>query len=168
MMYIVMGRLDATKFSQLDFIVNFGVPPDVKSQIVELIRIGASHTAIEKALVRLDPIVLLKLHKYFFWADKKLHAVFYIEDKDEISEDLLSDFRDEIEPVIKPKDKKGGKREVKKEDTGPKVIGLGRDKKLTQADLLTGGKKKGFISIKDGMDFPDLGLDEDDPFAALD
>lgn len=133
--------------------------------MVELIRVGASHTAIEKALVRLDPIVLLKLHKYFFWADKKLHAVFYIEDKDEISEDLLADFRDEVEPVIKINDKKGGKREAKKEDTGPKVIGLGNTK-LTQKDLMTGGKKKGFINIKDGGDF--MTLDEDDPFAALD
>jgi len=42
-------------------------------------------------------MVLLKLHKYFFWADKKLHSVFYVEDKDEISEDLLADFRDEEE-----------------------------------------------------------------------
>ena len=39
--------------------------------------------------------MLLKLHKYFFWADKKLHSVFFIEDKDHISEDLLIDFKDE-------------------------------------------------------------------------
>ena len=40
-------------------------------------------------------MVLLKLHKYLFWADKKLHSVFFIEDKDQISEDLLDDFRSE-------------------------------------------------------------------------
>ena len=45
-------------------------------------------------------VVILKLHKYFFWADKKLHAVFFIEDKDEISEDLLFDFKDEDDDVI--------------------------------------------------------------------
>lgn len=38
---------------------------------------------------------MLKLHKYFYWADKKLHSVFYIEDKDHINEDLLNDFKDE-------------------------------------------------------------------------
>ena len=45
-------------------------------------------------LETLEPLVLLKLHKYFFWADKKLHSVFYIEDKDQINEDLLYDFKD--------------------------------------------------------------------------
>lgn len=79
--------------------------------MADLIRVNASATAIEKALVKLDPMVLLKLHKYFFWADKKLHSVFYVEDKDEISEDLLADFREESEQVIKVKDKKGGKQE---------------------------------------------------------
>ena len=48
-----------------------------------------------KFLESLDTLELLKLHKYFFWADKKLHAVFFIENKDEISEDLLVDFKDE-------------------------------------------------------------------------
>ena len=42
-------------------------------------------------------MVLLKLHKYFFWANKKLHSVFFIEDKDTISEDLLIDFKDDEE-----------------------------------------------------------------------
>lgn len=42
-----------------------------------------------------DPMTLLKLHKYFFWADKKLHSVFFIENKDDISEDMLIDFKSE-------------------------------------------------------------------------
>ena len=37
---------------------------------------------------------LLKIYKYFSWAEKKLHSVFYIENKDDISEDLLNDFKD--------------------------------------------------------------------------
>jgi hypothetical protein len=37
---------------------------------------------------------ILRIYKYFSWADKKLHSVFYIENKDDISEDLLSDFKD--------------------------------------------------------------------------
>lgn len=36
----------------------------------------------------------MKIYKYFSWADKKLHSVFYIENKDDISEDLLNDFKD--------------------------------------------------------------------------
>lgn len=39
------------------------------------------------------------------WADKKLHSVFYIENKDDISEDLLSDFKDPDNEAkfVKPK-----------------------------------------------------------------
>ena len=40
-MYFAMARLDAVKFCKLDFIVNFGVPPDVKSKMTELIRVNA-------------------------------------------------------------------------------------------------------------------------------
>jgi hypothetical protein len=35
-MYFVMSRLDAPKFCKLDFIVNFGVPPEVKTKVQEL------------------------------------------------------------------------------------------------------------------------------------
>lgn len=37
-------------------------------------------------------ITVLKVFKYFNWSDKKLHSVIYQENKDEISENLLSDF----------------------------------------------------------------------------
>jgi hypothetical protein len=37
---------------------------------------------------------ILKTYKYYSWGDKKLHSVFYIENKDDISEDLLNDFKD--------------------------------------------------------------------------
>jgi len=37
-MYFVMARLDAEKFCKLDFIVNFGVLPDIKSNMVRLIQ----------------------------------------------------------------------------------------------------------------------------------
>jgi len=55
--------------------------------------------------------MLLKLHNYFNWADKKLHTAFFIENKDSINEDLLSDFKEgqglEVNPnlVSKPKPK---------------------------------------------------------------
>jgi hypothetical protein len=36
-MYFVMSRLDVLKFCKLDFIVNFGVPPTVKTKMQDLI-----------------------------------------------------------------------------------------------------------------------------------
>ena len=92
-MYFVMARLDAAKFCKLDFITNFGVSPAVKSKMTELLESATSTSAITAYLDSLEDMVLLKLHKYFFWADKKLHSVFYIEDKVHISEDLLVDFK---------------------------------------------------------------------------
>jgi predicted nucleic acid-binding protein len=65
--------------------------------MTELIENATSTEIITNYLETLDYLVLLKLHKYFFWADKKLHSVFYIEDKDQINEDLLVDFKDEDE-----------------------------------------------------------------------
>jgi hypothetical protein len=91
----------------------------------------------------LDAIQLLKLHKYFFWADKKLHAVFFIENKDEISEDLLFDFKDEEDDVkvrFKKSESLGGKK-LAQANEGPKAIQLERNKnRLTKEDLLFGGK----------------------------
>lgn len=92
-----MARLDAAKFCKLDFIANFGVMPSIKTKMTELIESATTHSEIVNYLETLDHLVLLKLHKYFFWADKKLHSVFYIEDKDHINEDLLIDFKDEDE-----------------------------------------------------------------------
>jgi hypothetical protein len=94
-MYFIMARLDAHKFCKLDFVVNFGIPQDVKVQMVQLIEEASSKQAVFNFFNSLEPMILLKLHKYFFWADRKLHSVFFIEDKDQISEDLLVDFKDE-------------------------------------------------------------------------
>jgi hypothetical protein len=108
---------------------------------------------------------LLKLHKYFFWADKKLHAVFFIEDKEDISEDMLIDFKDIDEDDVKVRFKKseslGGKKLAATLE-GPKKINLERNKdRITKEDLLFGGKKKNLVNINDDDDFPDL---EGDPF----
>jgi len=63
--------------------------------MVKLLEEANSKQAVTNFFETLDSQILLKLHKYFFWADKKLHSVFFIEDKDNISEDLLVDFKDE-------------------------------------------------------------------------
>ena len=94
-MYFIMSRLDGPKYCKLDYIVNFGVSPSIKTQMTEIIQSGGDRKSIFKYFETLNPMDLLKLHKYFFWADKKLHSVFFIEDKDQISEDLLIEFKDE-------------------------------------------------------------------------
>ena len=50
--------------------------------MIEIIQSGGDKNSTFKYLEKLDDLTVLKLHKYFFWADKKLHSVFYIEDKD--------------------------------------------------------------------------------------
>ena len=90
-----MSRLDAPRFCKLDFIVNFGVPQQTKAEVCELFQNGGGQAHAFAVFAKLDEVALLKIHKYLFWADKKLHSVFYIEDKDTISEDLLFDFRSE-------------------------------------------------------------------------
>jgi hypothetical protein len=45
--------------------------------------------------------MLLKIYQYLDWADKKLHSVFYVENKDQINEDLLSEFRDGADHTVK-------------------------------------------------------------------
>jgi hypothetical protein len=55
---------------------------------------GTYEQVRDSAFKEMPFLTVLKIHKYFSWADKKLHQVFYIENKDDISEDLLSDFKD--------------------------------------------------------------------------
>ena len=63
--------------------------------------------------------MLLKLHNYFNWADKKLHTAFFIENKDQINEDLLADFKEGQDLVLNPGlASKKGKVEEKKKPAG--------------------------------------------------
>ena len=94
-MYFVMSKLDAAKFCKLDFIVNFGILPAIKTQLVTFLEQSTGKNEVVQYLETLETLTLLKIHKYFLWADKKLHSHFFIEDKDQISEDLLVDFKDE-------------------------------------------------------------------------
>lgn len=66
---------------------------------------GGDYQSVAKTFNTLNFHQLLKIYKYLSWADKKLHSVFYIENKDDISEDLLSDFKDEDneDKFVKPK-----------------------------------------------------------------
>mmetsp|Transcript_9368 Transcript_9368/g.14241 ORF Transcript_9368/g.14241 Transcript_9368/m.14241 type:complete len:175 (-) Transcript_9368:543-1067(-) len=167
-MYFVLNRLDAARFCKLEFIINFGIPPSEKTQMAELIESGEGKKAIFKYFDTLDIMHLLKLHKYFFWADKKIHHVFFIEDKDHISEDLLFDFKhDENEGEFKRSEQLGAKKvgqhvtgaqkKVEVEEDDKRVIDINRNKKrVTKDDLIFGGKAKKTVDIMDDCDFPDL------------
>lgn len=80
----------------LDFTLNFGISSEVRAAFVETMQTGGEYTQVQKALFEhTDMLMLLKLHRYLNWADKKLHSVFFLENKDQIAEDLLADFKED-------------------------------------------------------------------------
>lgn len=38
--------------------------------------------------------MLLKIYRYFSWAEQRLNTHFFLENKDKITDDLLADFRE--------------------------------------------------------------------------
>lgn len=94
-MYYAINRLDAEKFAKLDFTMNFGVMPEVRSTFVEMIENGGGYgECCKKVFEPTERIQLLKILKYLNWADKKMHSVFFLEDKDKITDDMLADFKE--------------------------------------------------------------------------
>jgi len=81
-MYFIINRLDIEKFCRLDFIMNFGVQHEIKNQIADLIQNGGDYKECCAVFKSIDVLMLLKISKYLSWADKKLHSIFFIEDKD--------------------------------------------------------------------------------------
>lgn len=96
-MHSIISHLDTNRLSKLDLIANFGVPMQVKTDMIAAFSSRSGSHDMIKILEGLENQNLLKIHKYLFWADKKLHSVFYQEDKELISEDLLFDFKSEDE-----------------------------------------------------------------------
>ena len=82
-MYYAVSKLDAMKYVELDFMMNFGITAETKVLFKTFIKEGGSYEhAAKNIFARTDKMSLLKLHNYFNWADKKLHTAFYIENKD--------------------------------------------------------------------------------------
>ena len=106
--------------------------------------------------------MILKLHKYFNWADKKLHSVFFLEDKDQISDDLLSDFKEDTGVLkrhgmtIDPKVAKIKPAEIK-----PKGLIQEEAIFVSHNEFLFGKKpgesKTDIVDINSEKDFPSLG-----------
>lgn len=94
-MYYAVSKLDADKFVNLDFVMNFGITAEVKVLFKAFIANGGTFSEAKASVFEPTPtLMLLKLHNYFNWADKKLHTAFFIENKDSINEDLLADFKE--------------------------------------------------------------------------
>ncbi len=49
-MYYAMNRLDADKFSNLDFAVNFGILPEVKKSFVQAMQTGGNYEDVCKTI----------------------------------------------------------------------------------------------------------------------
>ena len=82
-MYYAINRLDAEKFANLEFAVNFGIQSEVKKSFLNALQNGGAYESVcFEVFESVEPIQLLKMHKYLNWADKKLHSVFFIENKD--------------------------------------------------------------------------------------
>lgn len=94
-MHSIVSHLDAVRLSKLDLIANFGVPMSIKTELVNVFNSSGGAAELIKIFESMDNLSLLKLHKYLFWTDKKMHSVFYSEDRDLISSDLLFDFKSE-------------------------------------------------------------------------
>ena len=55
---------------------------------------GGDYEQVKEVFLEIEFAKLLRVYKYLSWADKKVHSVFYVENKDDMSEDLLNDFKD--------------------------------------------------------------------------
>lgn len=74
--------------------MNFGITAEIKVLFVNFISNGGTYDQARLDIFEpTEDLMLLKLHNYFNWADKKMHTAFFIDNKDQISEDLLSDFK---------------------------------------------------------------------------
>ena len=152
-MYYAISKLDADKFSNLDFTLNFGITPDVKNLFVDWLANGGTFEETRDVVFKAtDTLMLLKLHRYFDWADKKLHTVFFIENKDHIDDDLLSDFKEGTKMEVKPGLLRKKTAEEKKDEQNPAG--------MKQADIFSYSEGKQAFDVVDmhsEADFPSLG-----------
>jgi hypothetical protein len=159
-MYFVIAKLDEVKLARLDFLVNFGVSLTDIHKILELMEHGGDYENVAFTFDMIDFTHILKIYKYFSWADKKLHSVFYIENKDDISEDLLSDFKDPDNETkfVKPKTLAKG---ASSKEAVPENVIVKSDSLFSEHEYLFGKKKETakIIDVKSKQDFPTLGLD---------
>jgi hypothetical protein len=117
---------------------------------------GGDYSNVKLTFEKLEFYQILKVYKYFSWADKKLHQVFYIENKDDISEDLLSDFKD---PDNEAKFRRPAlNKHASQQEQKPQNVIVKSDSLLSEHEYLFGKKKDTtkIIDMKSSEDFPTL------------
>ena len=167
-MYFAVNRLDAEKFVKLDFITNFGVEVANRKLLTDAMQNGGGFQWAQQNLFSEIPnIQLLKLHQYLNWADKKLHSVFFIENKDQLNEDLLADFKEGdstaktgLSNQSAPKNKKSNQANEQKNK--PAGIQVSQPLFVSHHEFMY-GKMPGqstskVISVESTKDFPTLGV----------
>jgi hypothetical protein len=94
-MYVIIDKNGASNFVNLDFTLNFGILMEVRQRLQAMLKEDGETTYETAAayFATIDVHMLLKLHRYFSWAHKKLHTYLFNENKDKISDDLLIDFK---------------------------------------------------------------------------
>ncbi len=158
-MFFVISKLDETKLARMDFLVNFGVSLETIHEFADLLEYGDDFTHAKDTFDHTDFTKLLKVYKYFSWADKKLHSVFYIENKDDISEDLLSDFKDPDNEKKFLRPQVLHKAASHKEEQADNVI-VKKESLVSEYDYLFGkkGDDNKIIDVKSKEDFPTLDI----------
>ena len=152
-MYYAISKLDADKFANLDFTLNFGITPDVKNLFVDWLANGGNYEETKDVVFKAtENLMLLKLHKYFDWADKKLHTVFFIENKDHIDDDLLADFKEGTEMEVKPGLIRKNTSEKRKEEVKPRGM-----KQSNMFSYAKGTEEFDAVDMNSETDFPSLG-----------
>lgn len=143
----------------MDFMVNFGVTAKTKAIFTQILESCGSFAEFQDAMSAVPDRELFFGFKYFNWADKKLHHVSYTENKDDISEDLLSDFFEE-DKVVNPKVLARNKAGVIDTENMTKMI-VSQPKLVSETEFIMGGgagrPKKGAVDITSAEDFPTLG-----------
>lgn len=109
-----------------------------------------------------DNFELLKLHKYFDWVDKKLHSHNFMDNRDQITDDLLLDFKDPSSVAVRP-GILSQKAATVPSTTQNKPQGLVMEDKSFLQDmnlLIRGGTRKADpVDINSKNDFPEIGQD---------
>jgi hypothetical protein len=166
-MYFAVGKLDADRFANLDFVMNFGIGGEYKVLFTSFIDNGGSYEQAKENVFAPTPVLmLLKLHTYFNWADKKLHTAFFIENKDNLNEDLLADFKEEGKGLeVKPG--LGSKNAKVVEDKKPKGL-VQQEQNIfnTKGIMRVGLQKPNIIDVNSKQDFPTLSFSVPSPLPA--
>lgn len=117
-LYKIIGRLTPTQISQYDFLMNFGVSIDSKSNLKKAVDSACDYNDFKYYIQEIPFKEVLMIHKYFTFAVKKIKVIMYAEQLDQVSDDFLKEIDDKDEegssdPKTVSKKRKEPKKEVR-------------------------------------------------------